>query len=491
MTVKTSTSPCILTDVYVRGYKNTSGKRVEIRDKTLTGLVLRVTPNNRKTFSLHTRIKNGENVQITIGTYPVVSLKDARAIAKNHLASIKRGHDPREQARMAKAHAEAHRITLHKLLDEVQPVFGLTRTMWRGSNRFGRKKPEARAAIENVFESLLHKPLGTVGLVDFSKAVKSSKPKRPKKAKTSANGAAARALAYLRAVFDWAAGRGRFGMENAGRDAKLDLPDLSNIQDPSIDDPTLEFRRDRVLSQDEIVAILPLLVYPAPLGLREELDPGRDYGPIAFRFLFLTLSRVEEVIEARRKDFDLRARTWTKTVKTRRKPGSRGSAERRQVTVPLSDDAIALLLSLPSFVDGAPDDFVFPSSSGGRLCNLNRTQESINRASGTSGWHRHDLRRTAATILKQLGVAPVIIDTLLCHLNPLIREQVSSAAVNYLIDKRVLREAVDHERVAVNVLAEAIASICTPFPHLDSALPPEIAQTSRTVRKASPWAAAT
>ena len=251
----------------------------------------------------------------------------------------------------------------------------------------------------------MNKPLAKLSVTDFSKTVKGYKPKRPVKGKATANGAAARALAYMRPVLDWASGRGRFMKENAGRDRKLSLPDLATIQDPSIDDPTIVFKRSRVLSQDELVAVMPLLVHPAPVGLRKNLDPRNDYGPIALRFLILTLLRIEEVEAARRKDFDLRARSWTKTVKTRRKPCSHGSAKRRQVTIPLSEDAVALLRSLPSFVEGYPDDFVFPSSNRGRLCNWDRTQETLHKASGTSNWHRHDLRRTAATILKQLGTA--------------------------------------------------------------------------------------
>jgi len=490
MITNTHTCPRNLTDVFVRSYKNTTRKRVEIRDTTVTGLVLRITPKNVKSFSLQTRTPSGEKVQITIGRYPVVSIKEARKIAMDHLSEIQRGHDPREKARLAKAHAEAHNLTLSALLDEAELVFASTKAMWRSNNRFGRKKPEARAAIENVFAPLLKKPLGKLTVTDFSKAVKGYKPKRPVKGKATANGAAARALAYLRPVLDWASGRGRFVKENAGRDPKLNLPDLAAIQDPSADDPTLEFKRERVLTQDELSAVLPLLTYPAPSGLRQELDPRENYGPIAFRFLFLTLSRVEEVSEARLKDFDLRAGTWTKTVKTRRKPGSRGAAERRQVTIPLSDDAIALLRLLPSFQKGGPEDFIFPSSRGGRLCNWGRTQETINNATGTSGWHRHDLRRTGATILKQLGIAPAIIDTLLCHINPLSSEKVSSAAANYMIDEKILHDAIDHERAAVNRLADAIASICKSRPSYSEPpvkAPDHVASTAK--KKPSPWAA--
>ncbi|WP_370159787.1 tyrosine-type recombinase/integrase [Limimaricola soesokkakensis] len=482
------TAPRELTDVFVRGFKNSFGKRVEIRDTKITGLVLRVTPKDKKTFTLHTRLITAEKVQITLGSYPTTSLKDARAFAMNHLAEIQRGHDPRQQARSAKAAAEALSLTFNALLDEIEPIFAVTKSTWRAGSRFGRTKSEARSAIENVFQSLLGKPVGKLCLPDLSKAVRDYKPKRPRKGKTSANGSAARALTYLRPVFDWAAHRGRFAKEGAGRDPKLHLPDLAQIHDPSIDDPTLEGKRERVLSQDELIRVMPLLVYPAPAGLRPELEPCKDYGPVAFRFILLTLSRREEVTEARRKDFDLQSGTWTKEVKTRRKPGSHGPAERRIVTVPLSASAIELLLSLPSFVQGQPEDLVFPSSGGGLLCNWDRTQEALNRLSATSGWHRHDLRRTAATILKQLRVKPAVIDTLLCHLNPYNREQVSSAAPAYLVDEKILHDAVDQERDAVNLLADALAKICKRYPTSDLSKSAATSSSLSLKRGPSPWA---
>ncbi|MFT6533604.1 MAG: integrase [Limimaricola cinnabarinus] len=488
MTTDNDTAPRDFTDVFVRGYKNASGKRVEIRDLRITGLVMRVTPKNKKTFTLHTRTAVGDKVQITIGTYPAISLKDARAIAMNHLADIRRGHDPREQARLAKALVEARSLTLADLLDEVEPIFALTKSVWRAESRRGRKKTEARAAIENVFNALLKRPLNKVSLSDLAKAVNGYKPLRPRKGKTSANGSAARALTYLRPVFDWATGRGRFRKEGAGRDAKLELPDLGLIHDPSIDDPTLEGKRDRVLTQDELTRVMPLLVYPAPAGLREKLDAHDDYGPVAFRFLFLTLSRREEVTDACCKDINLSARTWTKFVKTKRQSGSHAPVQRRKVTVPLSDAAIDLLLTLPSFMNGGPENLVFPSSGNGPLCNWNRTQGAINCASGTSDWHRHDLRRTAATILGQLGVKPAVTDTLLCHLNPYNREQVSSAAPNYMIDTKILNDAVDRERVAVNLLADALASICETRESIQLSRPGGTTEAIRPRRCQSPWA---
>lgn len=460
MTDIPSTAPRSFTDVFVRSFHNPTKKRLEVRDTYITGLVLRVTVKQVKSFTLQTRGPDGATLQITIGRYPAISVRDARDIAKSHLVLIARGEDPREFARQAKALRDANCLTLRALLDEVEIVFAPSKAMWRKGHRLGRGKPEARAAIENVFAPLLTHPVNKVTTLQVSKTVRSYSPLKPKDGKETANGAAARALAYLRPVFDWASGRGRFKKEGAARKVLLDLPDLSSVHDPSIDDPTITGERDRLLTQDELAAVLPLLVYPAPEGLREHIDAENDYGPIAFLFLLLTLSRVEEVEGARKKDFDLCSGNWTKTVKTRRKPGTVGSTARRKVVVPLSDEVIALLWSLPSFNNGHPDDLVFPSSAGGRLGNWDRTQRAINKLSHTSGWHRHDLRRTAATILRQLGAAPSDIDTLLCHVNPLNAEKVSGAATNYIFDTKVLLDVVDNERVAVNLLARALTSIC-------------------------------
>jgi hypothetical protein len=50
-----------------------------------------------------------------------------------------------------------------------------------------------------------------------------------------------------------------------------------------------------------------------------------------------------------------------------------------------------------------------------RLGNWDRETKAIAEASGTSGWHRHDLRRTGATMLGELGILPDIIEAALNH----------------------------------------------------------------------------
>ena len=69
----------------------------------------------------------------------------------------------------------------------------------------------------------------------------------------------------------------------------------------------------------------------------------------------------------------------------------------------LSGQAYRLVSSLER---GAPDALVFPSKRGGQLSNWDRETKKLQKASDTAGWHKHDLRRTVATMLGDLGFAP-------------------------------------------------------------------------------------
>lgn len=490
-----------LTDLKVRQTKP-SNTRKEIRDADCPGLVLRVTPSGCRTFTFHGRSLSGRTCQITLGQYPAISLKEARELAWAHRAALAQGRDPREEKQRAKAQEAASRVTLVDILREAEAAFGPTRVVWRVNERYGRSKPEASSAIENVFKPLLRRPIAHLTPKDFSDAMKSYKPLRPRAGKTTATGSVSRALAYLRPVMDWAAGRDRYAKEGAGRVDRLDVADLSTLHDPSLDDPTLEVRRERALHQSEMEAVLPLLTYPAPAGLRKRLPPEDDYGPAAMLFLFLTMSRRDEVSSARKMDIDLVRKIWTKEVKTKHKRGAGRAGARRIVTIPLSDAAIALLKTLPSVRNGKPEDLVFPSSGGGRLGNWDRTQKALHEMSGTQDWHRHDLRRTGASILHQFNVSPAVVDELLCHVSPLQSSNVSEAAPVYMLRERIIEQGPDPLREAVELLArvlQEIAPLAFGFiknSESDAAREKhyvhhlEISKTEDS-RTRSPWAAAT
>jgi integrase len=126
----------------------------------------------------------------------------------------------------------------------------------------------------------------------------------------------------------------------------------------------------------------------------------------ALLFMLLTLARREEVVAARWRDIDLGAAEW-------RIPETKAGRAHR---LPLSRQAVALLRgSCP----GNPGARVFrtPAKRGGdgRLVNWDRETKRLMQETGTAGWTRHDLRRTGATLLGELGIEPHVVEAVLNH----------------------------------------------------------------------------
>jgi integrase len=195
---------------------------------------------------------------------------------------------------------------------------------------------------------------------------------------------AAAAVRYLRPVLKWAAQRGYVARDLA----QLALPATGG-------------RRKRVLTRDELAAVLTVL-----------RASSRPYAP-ALRFMLLTLSRRQETALARWRDLNFESRSWTIIETKNGEPH----------TVPLSRQALELLRSrLPVDASGSPKQpdpaaLIFSASTGAPLCSWDRETKTLQKASGTSGWTRHDLRRTGATMLGEMGELPDIIEAALNHVS--------------------------------------------------------------------------
>jgi len=184
---------------------------------------------------------------------------------------------------------------------------------------------------------------------------------------------AAAAVRYLRPVLKWGASR-----RYLPREAAL------------IEPPATVRRRDRVLTREELAALLPALS-----------SSERPYRR-ALLFMLLTLARREEAAAARWHDVDLSADEW-------RIPETKNGRGHR---VPLSRQAVAVLRAIGP---GNPDAFVFATAGGGRLVNWDRETKAVMEDTDTAGWTRHDLRRTGATLLGEMGVEPHVIEAALNH----------------------------------------------------------------------------
>ena len=157
-------------------------------------------------------------------------------------------------------------------------------------------------------------------------------------------------------------------------------------------------RRQRVLTGDELKSVWGVLI--ERLG-----DPYAD----CMRFMLLTLLRRSEAENVKWADVDLGG-SVVRISETK---------NGREHMVSLSRQAVEVLRGRQSLMVGRSGDeeLVFPSERGGLLGGWDRAQKIAYKASGTGGWHRHDLRRTGATLLGEMGVEPYIIEAALNHVS--------------------------------------------------------------------------
>ncbi len=185
---------------------------------------------------------------------------------------------------------------------------------------------------------------------------------------------------------------------------------------------------------------------------------GYPYGPM-FRVLALTGQRKSEVAEARWSEIDLERKLWTI-------PAERMKADAAHV-VPLSDDVVAILQSLPTFKSG---DHVFSTTFGVKPVNgfskakarLDKRMLRSHRAFARlrslphspqiEPWVIHDIRRTMRTGLSALPVPDLVRELVIAHTKPGLHKVYDQHA--YLEEKRR----------ALDLWAARLRSIVAPAP---------------------------
>ena len=435
--------------------------RYEVADQDNPGLRVRVSPAGVKNFALFMRDNEGRMRTITLGRYDPdaiepasrnevraygdrLTLAMARRKASLMRAEILRGADPIAEKKTARERAKEKAkdaVTLGELLDEYQAGPGKERRTWQSGEAPGR--------IRAVFAPKLDKDVRSLTAHDLADAMADYQPSG---GRGPAKGQISRARAYLAPVLNWASGRGSFKQIGAHRRPRIEAPMIAETADPQPD----KVSRDRVLEDSELAALLPALrVVPVD---RKGVARGEKlttqgltslHGP-ALRFILLSACRLGEVTEMRWRDVDFDREEWFKpSVKS-----TRGGP--RSQTLPLSGAALDLLRGLPTYPDRQPDGYVFASAKGGPLMNWGRATRQLSEITGVTGWHRHDLRRSAATLMEAIGVAPRVIAQILAHRNPLKAEGLGGATEAYIRLGKRFGGREDPQREALEKLAEAL-----------------------------------
>jgi integrase len=367
-----------LTAKFIENAKPGSARQ-EIPDGT--GLYLLLQPSGHRSWAVRYRV-NGKPAKHTIGTWPAVSLHDARVAAAEALKQVKLGNDPAKARQDAKVKADAAKAnTLTAVCENyLKREGGKLRTL------------DQRVSILRrlIYPELGDKPIGSIKRSDLVSLLDKIEDE---------NGARAAdvALAVLRRILRW----------HAIRDDEFITPVVPGMarQKPA------EHRRDRILSDDEIRALWAatadnstfsalvrlLLLTAARRGEAAGLRPDDEIGTVR-----CTVKQIERGIEREVEvDFD---NVWTL-------PPSR-SKTKTKIVRPLSKAAQDVLTGLPRSVD-CPHAF----SVTGRtpISQFSTPKTRLDAASGVRDWRVHDLRRTARSLLSRAGVNSDVAEKCLGH----------------------------------------------------------------------------
>ena len=346
------------------------GEVIELGDGLLPGLRVRISRGGRF-WSLNIRNAKGERRRFDVGDN--LSLAQARRSAEGLKQAIKQGSDPTGERREAIQRVKNAKAGIGTFGSVITAYFD------RGDGESLRTRDEQIARITHVFGKHLNRPAIEITVQELQLTADAHR---------SAS-SAGRAVAYLKPLARWAAKRGL--MQKAFHE--LEKPPERNTQDGG----------HSVLDHETLAKVLPALDDPH----------GR-----AARMMLWTAARLDEVCSATWDELDLKAGLWT--IKAGRRKDTRSRARKKQTpaqphVIPLPRQANSMLVEMGG---GETGTLVFPNAKGGKLDNWDRWSKSIFKRTSTSGWTRHDLRRTCATLAAELNAAPHIVSILLGHKTP-------------------------------------------------------------------------
>jgi integrase len=300
----------------------------------------------------------GATRRITLGSAQVLGAEAARAAAKKLLAKVALGEDP-QGARVDRRGKDL--LTLRSQVTEYLAA--------RESELRPRTLVEVRRYLTDprYFGPLHRLPLDTITRRDISARLVAI-------ARQSGTSTAARARGALSAFFAWCL---RMGVCEAN-------PTIGSVA------PAASKGRDRVLSDDELARIW-------------RACGDDDYGRI-IKLLTLTSCRRAEIGNlAWKSEVDLERGTITISAAR--------SKNHRAHTLPLTPMMSRILEDVPHM---ATRNQLFGVRGRGFTA-WAEAKAKLDARSGVGDWTVHDLRRTVATRMADLGVQPHIVEQILNH----------------------------------------------------------------------------
>jgi len=308
----------------------------------------------RRTWTLRHRV-GGRHRRDVLGYFPTTSLADARVAAGKMLERVEAGAAPLPPP----VHPRSA-LTLGALIDRYEAL------RQREGHRI-KQLARSMRALRAGLGGYLSLPAAQFGKHDLRAA-------RDAIAERGTQIAANRLLSYLGPVFKWA--------------AQEDLIPTNFVRDLR---RAPERKRDRVLSAKEMAAIWRACD-------RMDGEASAAYGRLV-RFLLITAQRRAE--GGSLKHGDILGGRWKQITNKAERPHS----------------LVLPPLALQQVGRGDANALVFAGVRG-EISGFSKLKRQLDKTAGVTGWRLHDLRRSAATHMQELGIRNEIVQAVLNHQVP-------------------------------------------------------------------------
>jgi integrase len=372
-------------------------KAVMLWDSKLIGFGIRISPKGKAAFFANKWVGGaaGRHKRVTLGHYPAMTVQIAKNLAMKELTDAANGIDISARRKEKKTKNNLQGVTLKDAVEQFIKRNAQPGKYWKETEQTLRRE------FINQFPSGM--ALKSITKANMRQIIDN---------KLDQSQSAARVLyAALKPFFDWCVER--------------DIIELSPVS--AIKRPAIVKARDRKLTDDEIRAFwrsCEALQYP--------------FGPL-FQLLLLTAQRRNEVAGMRWNEISLEGAGWTI-------PGSR-TKNKNAHFVHLSPKAIEIINSLPRL----SNEFVFTQTLKTPVSGFSKAKTLLDKTmKPLVPWRIHDLRRSAASIMRGAKVSKDTIEIILNHI---------SGERGGLVSVYQRHELLDERKEGILKLSEYVAQI--------------------------------
>lgn len=328
-------------------------REYELRDTAVPGFLLKVTPAGRKIFMVQYRTNTGERRKPAIGRFGELTVEQARSIAQDWLADVRKGKDPSAEKSAARDAPYVKELCAKFIEDYSKP----------------KNRPRTVEIYQGYIDRHILPNLGALKVRVVTRSEVSTLITRMKKTPVTAN----RVLSCLRKMFNMAE---VWGFRDDGTNPCRHIPMYP------------ESGKTRLITDNEMVQLFAYL----ECADAEGLEP--PFLTLAIRLQFAFAARMSEIIGMKWEwvDFINRRVVW---------PDSKTG----EISKPMSEDVVALLSKTPR-LEGSPYVVPSPCKPGQSMCwtAYSRGWRRVLRRAGIPHVGTHGIRHRATTEIANSGV---------------------------------------------------------------------------------------